>query len=164
MFGNLWIKVNDKASFRIEATIIDAKLDPSEDLIGEGSYTFRIESAGFYVDETLINNVSARCAEILFSTFGQNIVKKLGGNRAQIIFHPFEESTTVQLYDLLLIDLYIKSREEGEIVWDEALFQGPFDSSGETFRVAVAQPGTSQFIDFVGQQSPVTVRDYLKEI
>jgi Holliday junction resolvase len=164
LFGNLWITVNDKTSFRIDAKIIDAELDSNKELIDEGTYTFEIEKAGFYVGEALIETLSGRCSEILFSTFGQNVVEKLEGNRVRIIYHPLEDSRTIQLYDLLLIDLYIKSREEGEIVWAESLLEGPFDSSGETFRNAIAQPGTSQFIDFVGHQRPTTIPGYLKEI
>lgn len=162
LFGNRWIKVNDEASFRIDAKVIDATLDPSEKLFDEGEYTFQIESAGFYVGQKLIDTVSGRCSEVLFSTFVENEVQKLEGTRARIIYRPIEGSTAVQLYDLLLIDLYIKSSGEDEIVWPEALVKGPFDSSGEIFRNALSEAGTSQFIDMVLKQVPATVPEYLK--
>lgn len=162
LFGNRWIKVNDEASFRIVAKVIDAILDPSEELFEEGSYTFQIESAGFYVGERLIDTVSGRCSEVLFSTFVENEVQKLEGNRARIIYRPIEGSTTVQLYGMLLIDLYIKSGGGDEIVWPEALVRGPFDSSAEIFRNALDQAGTGQFIEMVLSQVPATVPEYLK--
>lgn len=162
LFGNRWIKVNDNASFRIDAKVVDATLDPSGELFEEGSYTFQIESAGFYVGEKLIDTVSGRCSEVLFSTFVENEVQKLEGNRARIIYRPVEGSTTVQMYDLLLIDLYIKSTGGDQIVWPEALVKGPFDSSGEIFRNALDQTGTSQFIDMVLNQVPASVPEYLK--
>jgi len=162
LFGNRWIKVKDEASFRIDAKVIDATLDPSEELLEEGSYTFQIEKTGFYVGERLIDKVSGRCSEVLFSTFVENEVQKLEGNRARIIYRAVEGSTTVQLYDLLMIDLYIKSSGGDEIVWPEALVKGPFDSSAEIFRNALDEAGTSQFIDMVLNQVPATVPEYLK--
>ncbi len=160
LFGNRWIMVNQDASFRLDTKVIDSELDPQEPLIDEGTYTLQIEKAGFYVGENEID-VSPRGAEILFSAFAKNVVKKLEGNRARIAFYPDEGTTTVQLYDLLLIDLYIRSRDVNDIIWEEALLEGPFHSTAEMFRTALAATGTSRYIDLVMNQTPKTVPSFL---
>ena len=162
LFGNLWISVNDKVSFRIEVRIIDKELDPSEELIAEGSYTSKVEKVGFYINDTLIDNVGSECTEILLSTFVENVVTKVGGNRIRITYHSVEGSTMVQLYDLLLVHAYVHSGEDSDVVQYETLLKGPFDFSGETFRNALAEARTSQFIDLVLQQTPTTIPEFLK--
>jgi hypothetical protein len=86
-------------------------------------------------------------------------VKKLEGNRARVVFYPSED-TSVQLYDLLLIDLYIRSRDQSGIIWEEALLQ-PFHSTAEMFRAALAEAGTSQYIEMVMSQTPQTIPSFL---
>jgi hypothetical protein len=121
-----------------------------------------VQNAGFYVEDTLIDEVSGRCSEILFSTFVENVVNKLEDNCIRIIYHPIEESTMVQLYDLLLIHAYIGSGEDHDMIHYETLLKGPFDFSGQTFRNALAESGTSQFIELVLDQTPNTIPEYLK--
>jgi Holliday junction resolvase len=160
LFGNRWIIVNKDASFRLDTKVIDSELDTQEPLIAEGTYTLQVEKAGFYVGENEVD-VSAAGAEILFSAFAENMVKKLDGNRARIVFYPHEGTTTVQLYDLLLIDLYIRSRAVNEIIWEEALLQ-PFHSTAEVFRTALAEAGTTRYIDLVMSQTPTTIPSFLR--
>jgi hypothetical protein len=161
LFNDAFIKINDEACFRFDAEIVNTDLDPSEELIDEGTYEFKVESAGFYVGDDLIKDISSECSFILFSSFNQNKVTRLGGNRVRTTFYHDEETSFHGLYEFRLAELFIQAGAEEEIDWNQVVRQGSLQSSADNLRRAIYAPGTSQFIDLVLHQVPQTMPDFL---
>lgn len=160
IFGDLLVMLTDRISFYMDADVETDKPLPQPPRIMEpGQHTMTIKGAGFLLDGNPIN-LSNELNWVVMRADMRNEVKVTGEKSIRMAYTP-EPDTMFSLTDLALMFLLWNEKED-EPDWDRVVRE-PVPISSENVRAALNSGIQAGVIQYVIQQTPGTVPDFLSK-
>lgn len=158
---DILVVLKEEFSFVLDCSIAERVEIKAGDLLPQGEYTFKIESAGFYLGDQIQHKIDPEYQWLFLAAPDTSIVDYLGDNRVRIRHHQQPE-TMFPLFHAALAQLLMGFEAGNDIDWNEVLLRGPLPSSGGRYR-EMLEPGIKRgFIRYVFDQVPVTVPNFLE--
>jgi Holliday junction resolvase len=159
LFRNLRIQMNPDLRFVLHMEILDEMPGGTDTLLPEGTITFEIKRAAFYVGETQLQDKAPSFAfSLLLATADQAELKRTGKQTCEQIFRPLENHG-FSLSSVFVAQVSLRSTGE-EVDWHRELTTPP-PSSGLQLRESLNDGIKQKFVRYVMDVVPNTWPEFL---